>query len=161
MICGFVGIVLKNDEENPIIVKSIVDLENDTLCTTQKFMAELFGKDVTTISKHLKNIFSSKELNKEDVTVNPNDFTGELIINPNSKKQPVLYNIDAIISVGYRVNSPEAIHFRRWAIKVIISYIIKGFALDEESLINNGCLGINYFEELFEKTREIKTFRAL
>ena len=99
--------------------------------TTQQSMAELFKKDVKTISKHLNNIFRSEELVKEEVSLNPNNSTNSriLIINPNSKKQPILYKLDAIISVGYRVNSKQATHFRRWATKVLKEYMIKCFVL--------------------------------
>lgn len=153
----FVDIILYNDKNGPIALKSIVDLKNNTVQTTQKLMAELFKKDVTTISKHINNIFKSEELVKMEVTFNPND--SKIIIEPNSKKQPILYNLDAIISVGFRVNSPEAVRFRRWAVKVISNYIIKGFALDIKSLIDTGCLGVNYFDELFDEVREIKITR--
>ena len=83
-------------------------------------MAELFDKKVRTISKHLNNIFDTEELLKTEVTFNPNDSTnsGNIIINPNSKTQPLLYNLDAIISVRYHVNSKQDTHFCRLATKV-------------------------------------------
>lgn len=104
--------------------------------TTQKTMAELFGKNIKTISKHLTNIFESGELVKSEVTFNPNDSTniGIVIINLEAKLQPILYNLDAIISLSYRVNSKQATHFRRWATGVLKEYIVKGFALDDELL---------------------------
>ena len=99
-------------------------------------MAELFGKNINTISKHLNNIFESGELLKSEVTLNPNDSTNSeiVIINPDAKTQPILYNPDVIISVGYRVNSKQATHFRKWATSVLREYIVKGFALDDELL---------------------------
>ena len=102
--------------------------------TTQKTMAELFDKTIKTISKHLTNIFESEELVKSEVTFNPNDSTnsGIVIINPNAKTQPILYNLDAIISIGYRVNSKQTTQFRRWVTGVLKEYIVKGFALDDE-----------------------------
>lgn len=102
-----VGTILYTGEDGSASIKVIVDDKNNTMRTTQQSMAELFKKDVKTISKHLNNIFRSEELVKEDVSFNLNNsINGRiLIINPNSKKQPILYNLDAIISVGYRVNS--------------------------------------------------------
>lgn len=104
--------------------------------TTQKTMAELFGKNIKTINKHLTNIFESRELVKSEVTFNPNDSTnsGIVIINPDAKTQPILYNLDAIISVGYRVNNKQATHFRKWATSVLREYIVEGFAMDDELL---------------------------
>lgn len=126
-----VDTILYTGEDGSASIKVIVDDENNTMWTTQQSMAELFKKDVKTISKHLNNIFRSEELVKEEVSLNPNNSTNSriLIINPNSKKQPILYNLDAIISVGYRVNSKQATHFRRWATKVLKEYMIKGFVL--------------------------------
>lgn len=104
-------------EDGSSSIKVIRDLKNDTVWTTEQLMAELFEKDVKTISKHLNNIFNTEKLVKEELTFNSNDSTNSrsLIINPDSKKQPILYNLDAIISVGYRVNSKQATHFLRWA----------------------------------------------
>lgn len=158
-----VDTILYTGEDGSASIKLIRDSKNDTVWTTQQLMAELFGKDVKTISKHLNNIFNTEELVKEEVTFNPNNSTnsGSLIINPNSKKQPILYNLDAIISVGYRVNSKQATHFRRWATKILKEYMIKGYALDEELLKNNGRFGVSYFPELLEKIREIRTSERL
>ena len=158
-----VDTILYTCEEGSASIKVIVDDENNTMWTTQQSMAELFKKDVKTISKHLNNIFKSEELVKEEVSFNPNNSTNSriLIINPNSKKQPILYNLDAIISVGYRVNSKQATHFRRWATKVLKEYMIKGFVLDEELLKNNGRFGVNYFPDLLEKIREIRSSERL
>ena len=149
-----VDTILYTGEDGSASIKVIVDDENNTMWTTQQSMAELFKKDVKTISKHLNNIFRSEELVKEEVSLNPNNSTNSriLIINPNSKKQPILYNLDAIISVGYRVNSKQATHFRRWATKVLKEYIIKGFVLDEELLKNNGRFGVSYFPDLLKKS---------
>ena len=154
-----VDTILYTGEEGSASIKVIVDDENSTMWTTQQSMAELFKKDVKTISKHLNNIFKTEELVKEEVSFNPNNSTNSriLIINPNSKKQPIVYNLDAIISVGYRVNSKQATHFRRWATKVLKEYMIKGFVLDEELLKNNGCFGVIYFPDLLEKIREIRS----
>ena len=158
-----VDTILYTGEEGSVCIKVIVDNENNTMWTTQQSMAELFKKDVKTISKHLNNIFKSEELVKEEVSFNPNNSTKSriLIINPNSKKQPILYNLDAIISVGYRVNSKQATHFRRWATKVLKEYMIKGFVLDEKLLKNNGRFGVSYFPDLLEKIREIRSSERL
>lgn len=109
---------LYKSEDGPVSIKVIIDQENETLWATQKTMANLFNKTPKNISKHLNNIFDSGELVKEEVTVNPNDSTisGIVIkINPEANTQPILYNLDAMISVGYRVNSKEATQFRKWS----------------------------------------------
>lgn len=146
-------------DEGAVSINVILDEKNETMWTTQKTMAELFHKDVKTISKHLNNIFDSEELVREEVTYNPNNSTNgrSLIITPGSKKQPLLYNLDAIISVGYRVNSKEATHFRRWATGVLKEYIIKGFALDDDYLKNGTRIGKDYFDELLERIRLIRS----
>ena len=158
-----VDTILYTCEEGSASIKVIVDDENNTMWTTQQSMAELFKKDVKTISKHLNNIFRSEELVKGEVIFNPNNSTNSrsLIINSNSKKQPILYNLDAIISVGCRVNSKQATHFCRWATKVLKGYMIKGFVLDEELLKNNGCFGVSYFLDLLEKILEIRSSERL
>lgn len=140
-------------------INVIFDYENETLWVTQKTMAELFNKTQKTISKHLNNIFNSGELIKEEVTFNPNDSTisGIVVkINPKANTQPILYNLDAIISVGYRVNSKEATQFRKWSTKILKEYMIKGFVLDTELLKNGTRFGKDYFDELLEKIKEIR-----
>lgn len=109
---------LYKSEDGPVSIKVIIDQENETLWATQKTMANLFNKTPKNISKHLNNIFDSGELVKDEVTVNPNDSTisGIVIkINPEANTQPILYNLDAMISVGYRVNSKEVTQFRKWS----------------------------------------------
>ena len=142
--------LLYTSEDGAVAINVIIDSENDTMWTTQKTMAELFGKNIKTISKHLTNIFESGELVKSEVTFNPNDFnnTEIVIINPDAKTQPILYNLDAIISVGYRVNSKQATYFRRWATSMLKEYIVKGFALDDELLKKGTRFGKNYFDHL-------------
>ena len=150
--------LLYTSEDGAVAIKVIIDSENDTMWTTQKTMAELFGKNINTISTHLNNIFESGELVKSEVTFNPNDFnnTEIVIINPDAKTQPILYNLDAIISVGYRVNSKQATHFRRWATGVLKEYIVKGFALDDELLKKGSRFGKDYFDHLLSRIREIR-----
>ena len=150
--------LLYTSEDGAVAIDVIIDTENDTMWTTQKTMSELFGKNIKTISKHLNNIFESEELVKSEVTFNPNDSTNTriVIINPNAKTQPILYNLDAIISVGYRVNSKQATHFRRWATSVLKEYIVKGFALDDDLLKKGTRFGKDYFDHLLSRIREIR-----
>ena len=104
------------------------------------------------ISLHLKNIFNSQELDPNSVT---EEYSATAKDGKNYKTK--FYNLDAIISVGYRVNSAHATQFRIWATKTLKEYIIKGFAMDDERLKNNGNLfGKDYFEELLERIREIR-----
>ena len=115
--------LLYTSEDGAVAINVIIDSENETMWTTQKTIAELFDKNINTTSKDLNNIFESGELVKSEVTFNPNDSTnsGNIIINPDAKTQPILYNLDAIISVGYRVNSKQATHF----IKTIFRRVCK------------------------------------
>ena len=128
-----------------------VHVEDETVWLTQKQMAELFGVDVRTVNEHLQNILKSGELSERSVIRN---FR---ITAADGKTYPTLiYNLDAIISVGYRVNSLQATHFRRWATSVLRDFIIKGFALDDELLKNGTRLGKDYFKELLERVRSIR-----
>ena len=135
-------------------VKIDVFLQDETLWLSQKQMAELFGVNVPAISKHLKNIYESEELRPE-ATVSKME-----IVRREGNRDVVravdLYNLDAIIAVGYRVNSKEATQFRIWATKVLKEFIIKGFVLDDERLKNGQHFGKDYFDELLEKIREIR-----
>src|SRR5690554_745101 len=128
--------------------------EEETFWLSQKKMAELFGKDVRTINDHLKNIFDSGELNKE-ATIR--DFR---IVQKEGGRQVQrnidFYNLDAIIAVGYRVNSAQATQFRIWATKTLKEFIIKGFVMDDERLKQGAQFGKDYFEELLERIREIR-----
>ncbi|MEK7084376.1 MAG: virulence RhuM family protein [Patescibacteria group bacterium] len=128
-----------------------VFIHDETVWLTQKMMAELFDVDHRTISEHLQNIFKSGELSENSVVRN---FR---ITAADGKKYEVgFYNLDVIISVGYRVNSKQATHFRRWATGVLRDYIIKGFALDDDLLKNGTRLGKDYFRELLERIRSIR-----
>ena len=141
---------LEDDVNVGVIVK------NDTLWLTQKSMAELFGVGVPAISKHLKKIYESEELEKNTTiskmeTVVNRGFKGEL------KEEVEYYNLDAIISVGYRVNSIKATRFRIWATKILREYIQKGFVLDDERLKQGETtFGKDYFKELLERVRSIR-----
>ena len=126
-----------------------VFLKDETLWMTQKAIGELFGKERSVITKHLKSIFASGEL-EEKSNVQKMHFS-------HSDKPTKIYNLDVIISVGYRVNSYQATQFRIWATKTLKEYIIKGFVLDDERLKQgNRVFGKDYFDELLERIREIR-----
>lgn len=127
-------------------------IQDETVWLTQKAMAQLFDCTTDNISLHLKNIFSSGELTRESVT---EEFS--VTAADGKKYRTRLYNLDAIISVGYRVNSGKATKFRIWATKLLKEYMIKGFVLDEERLKQGGApFGKDYFRELLEKIRSIR-----
>ena len=133
-------------------VKLEVFLLDETLWLTQKMMAELFGVDVRTINEHLKNIFDSSEL-IEDAVIRKFRITASDSKSYDTKH----YNLDAIIAVGYRVNSTRATQFRIWATKVLREYIVKGFAVDDERLKQGErVFGRDYFKELLERVRSIR-----
>ena len=138
-------------------VKVEVLLSNESIWLTQKRMAELFGVGVPAISKHLKNIFDSGEL-VEEVVVSILETTTEhgAVAGLTQTQQVKYYNLDAVISVGYRVNSAQATQFRIWATALIKEYIIKGFAMDDERLKNGRYFGKDYFRELLERVRSIR-----
>ena len=130
-------------------------IKDETIWLTQKAMAELFGVQTPAISKHLKNIFDEKELD-ETATVSKME-TVQLEGNRQITRLVDFYNLDAIISVGYRVNSIQATHFRIWATKVLKEYIQKGFVLDDERLKQGKtAFGKDYFRELLERVRSIR-----
>ena len=134
-----------------------VIFKDETFWMTQKAMAELFGVQVPAVSKHLKNIFDDAELD-ERVVVSKMEITTEHGA-MEGKTQVVLtkfYNLDAIISVGYRVNSKKATRFRQWATKTLKEYIQKGFVLNDDMLKNGKPFGKDYFDELLERIREIR-----
>jgi len=128
-----------------------VRVEDETVWLTQKLIAELFSKGRSTITEHLKNIFSDDEL-EEDSVCREFRHTGSDGKSYNTK----FYNLDAIISVGYRVNSKRATQFRQWATQVLREFAIKGFVLDNKRLENGAFLGEDYFERLLSEIREIR-----
>ncbi len=133
-------------------VRVEVAIEDETVWLTQKAMAELFGVEVNTINYHLKEIFKSDEL-QEDSVIRKIRITAS----DGKKYLTNFYNLDAIISVGYRVNSIQATQFRKWATQTLREYLIKGFALDDERLKQGKTLfGKDYFDELLERVREIR-----
>ena len=128
-----------------------VVFQDETFWLSQKGMAELFETSKQNISLHLKNCFNEEELDKESVV---KDFLTTAADGKNYKTQH--YNLDAIIAVGYRVNSKKATRFRQWATKTLKDYITKGFVLNDELMKNGRPFGKDYFDELLERIREIR-----
>jgi hypothetical protein len=135
-------------------IKVEVLLSNETIWLTQKRMAELFGVGVAAISKHLDNIYESGELQRE-ATLSILETVQQEGARQVARKLEY-FNLDAVISVGYRVNSAQATQFRIWATQLIKEYIIKGFAMDDERLKNGRFFGQDYFRELLERVRSIR-----
>lgn len=134
-------------------IKVRVLLHAETVWLTQKAIAELFDKGRSTITEHLQNIFKDGELDEVSVCRDFRHTGGD-----GKKYNTKFYNLDAIISVGYRVNSWQATQFRIWATKTLKEYIIKGFVLDDERLKQGKAVfGEDYFDELLERIREIRT----
>ena len=131
-----------------------VRYENENLWMTQKAMAELFDVEQPAIAKHLINIYNELELNK-DSTYSKMELV-QKEGKRNVKRNVEFYSLDAIISVGYRVNSRRATQFRRWATQVLKKYTIEGYALDKKRMENGTFLNKDYFEKLLEEIREIR-----
>lgn len=149
------NIILYQTDEGSVHVSVV--FEDETFWLTQKAMAELFGVQVPAISKHLKNIFDEGEL-AEDVVVSKMETTTAhgAIPGKTQTNETQFYNLDAIIAVGYRVNSKRATQFRRWATDTLKEYIIKGFAMNDDMLKNGRPFGKDYFRELLERVRSIR-----
>lgn len=132
-----------------------VIFNNDTFWMSQKRMADLFGVDRATIAYHLSQIYESGELTKEATCrkIQQVQLEGERDV----ERTPLFYNLDAIIAVGYRVNSYQATQFRIWATSVLKEFIIKGYVLDDERLKQGKHFGKDYFDDLLERIREIRT----
>ncbi|MCL1876379.1 MAG: virulence RhuM family protein [Synergistaceae bacterium] len=153
---------MKNSDESIIVLYQTNDgnvainvrFENDTFWLTQKVIAELFDVQIPAIAKHLKNIFEEGELAHE-ATVSKKE-----IVQKEGTRQVTriieFYNLDAIIAVGYRVNSIKATRFRQWSTKTLREYIQKGFVLNDDMLKNGRAFGRDYFDELLERIREIR-----
>ena len=127
-------------------------INGESLWVTQKTMAEIFDVQRPAITKHLKNIFEDGELDKNQVCSKM-----EHTANDGKTYNTEFYNLDAIISVGYRVNSKKATEFRIWATKILNSYMTKGFALDDERFLRGGKVNQKYFDELLERIKVIRT----
>ncbi len=128
-----------------------VFFQNETLWLTQKKMAELFEVNVPAISKHLKNIFETDELQENSVI-----SILETTATDGKNYKTKYYNLKAITAVGYRINSHRATEFRKWATEILHEYIIKGFAMDDERLKQIKHFGQDYFDEMLERIREIR-----
>lgn len=155
--------VFYEGNDGKVKVAVLVDNTNDTIWMTQKSLAELFGVEIPTISYHLKMIFESKELNQEVVIRKFLTTTPHGAIEGKTQKREVsFYNLDAIIAVGYRVNSYQATQFRIWATKILKEYLIKGFALDDDRLKGKDKLfGKDRLQELLERIQEIRASERL
>jgi len=145
-------IILYQNDTGKVSVSVIFQDENFWL--TQKAMAELFGVDVRTINEHLQNLFKTNELQREatirKIRIVQKEGSRDV------SREVEFYNLDAIIAVGYRVNSKEATQFRIWATNTLKEFIIKGFVLNDEMLKNGKPFGKDYFDELLERIREIR-----
>ncbi len=130
-----------------------VFLKDETVWLTQKTIGDLFGKERSVITKHLKNVFASGEL-EEKSNVQKMHFS-------HSDKPIKFYNLDVIISVGYRVNSYQATQFRIWATKTLKEYIIKDFVLDDERLKQGKRFGKDYFDRISINSSQIRTLKKL
>ena len=135
-----------------------VIIKDETIWCTQKAMAQLFGVQRPAITKHLSNIFKEGELDEKVVCSILELTTDHGAIEGKTQKTPTkFYNLDAIISVGYRVSSPKATKFRQWATKILNEYIKKGFVLDDDRLKQGTAVfGVDYFRELLERVRSIR-----
>ena len=148
--------LMYRSEEQAISVNAVI--RDETVWLTQKSMAELFGVHIPAINKHLKNIFAEGELD-EKVVISKMEITTQhgAVPDKTQTKETLFYNLDAIISVGYRVNSRRATQFRIWATNILKEYMIKGFAMDDERLKQGRTVfGKDYFRELLERVRSIR-----
>lgn len=133
------------------VTKVEITFDGETFWLTQKQLADLFGVDRSVITKHLRNIFAEDELK-------PDSVCAEIALTAGDGKSYTVqhYSLDAIIAVGYRVNSRQATHFRMWATRTLKEFVTKGFVLDDERLKLNKRFGKDYFDELVERIREIR-----
>jgi hypothetical protein len=146
---GLKNIILYSTEKGNVNVEVV--FKNDTFWLTQKAMAQLFGVEVPAISKHLKNIFESREIEQNSVVSKM-----ETTATDGKNYLTIFYNLSVILSIGYRVNSNQAIQFRIWATSTLKEFITKGFLLDDERLKQGKAFGQDYFDELLERIREIR-----
>ena len=146
------NILLYETEEGNVNVDVI--LKDETIWLTQKSMAEVFDCSSDNVSLHLKNIFEDNELDKNSTTEKISVVRKEG--NRNVNRELEFYNLDAIIAVGYRVNSKKATKFRIWATKILKDYMIKGFAIDVDKMKNGPKFGKDYYDELLQTIKEIR-----
>ncbi len=137
-------------------IKLDVNLEGETVWLSLEQMTRLFGRDKSVISRHIKNIFAEEELNRDEVVAKIATTTKHGAIDGKIQTHLVdYYNLDVVISVGYRVKSLEGVRFRKWATARIKEYIIKGYSMDDERLKNLG--GGRYFYELINRIKDIRS----
>ena len=149
------NLLIYKNKDGDIVVDAIY--KDETLWLTQKGMAKVFEVGVPAVSKHLKNIFDEEELDENMVVSKMENTTQHGAIKEKTQTNEVkIYNLDAIIAVGYRVNSKKATEFRIWATKILKEYMIKGFALNDERFINGNKFGTKYFDELLERIKTIR-----
>ncbi len=157
-----VDTLLYQSEEGAVEGKFIIG--DDTLWASRKVVAEIFGTDKTSISKHFLNIVSEGELEENEVSISSKElfkedieFSEEYSLNSKKGGRPqIWYNLDAIISIGYRINSKKATHFRIWSRDILKQYMRKGFVINKDLLMNGGKFTEEYFEELVDVIREIR-----
>lgn len=141
-------------QDNNQNIQLDVYFASETFWLSQKMMAELFNIDTRTINYHLKEIYQTQELEENSTIRNFRIVQNEG--NRQVKREVIFYNLDAIIAVGYRVNSKQATQFRRWSTQILKEFITKGFVLNDEMLKNGRKFGKDYFDELLERIREIR-----
>ena len=141
--------LIYRNKDGEVIVDAIY--KDETLWLTQKGLAKVFDCSTDNIGLHLKNIFKDNELNEKSVTEE-----SSVTADDGKKYKTRMYNLDAIIAVGYRVNSKKATEFRIWATKILKEYITKGFALNDERFINGNKYDTQYFDELLERIKVIR-----
>src|SRR5574344_359708 len=143
------NLFIYKNKDGKVIVDAI--LKDDTLWLSQKGMSKVFECSIDNISLHLKNIFKNEELT-EKLVVEESSITAS----DGKIYKTKLYSLDAIIAVGYRINSKKATEFRIWATKILKEYITKGFALNDERFINGNKYDVKYFDELLERIKIIR-----
>lgn len=125
--------------------------ENETIWISQKMMSKLFEVDRTVVTKHLRKLFEDKEIEKNSVSAKFAHTASD-----GKKYQTTFYNLEVIISIGYKVNSSKTIEFRKWAIQILTQFSLKGYVIDKKRLENVSLLNKNYFDELLSDIREIR-----
>ena len=148
--------MLYSSGESKVSVQVLIDKQHNTIWATQKSIAELFDVNKSSVSRHISNIYKEGELNK-DMTVAKIATVVNRGVRGSVTENIDYYNLDVIISVGYRISNYKATQFRIWATKVLKEYMVKGFALDDERLKQGqGIFGKDFFKELLERIREIR-----
>lgn len=155
--------LLYQSEEGAVEGKFIIG--DETLWASRKVVAEIFGTSGQNISNHFSNIVSEGELEEKEVSINSNElfkddleFSKKFLQKSNNRGRPQKwYNLDAIISIGYRINSKEATRFRIWSRGILKQYMRKGYVLNKDLLINGGRFTDKYFEQLLEEIRDIRS----